>query len=151
MRLDDEIITGEWRDSKLHGSGERRMANGDRYSGTWVKGRLQGVGEHQTQEETYTGTYFNNKESGKGKKVMHKLGYIYEGSFKEGLFHGLGKQYFTNSDYYVGEFKHGSRNGKGTFKFANGDEYEGEWKDGEQNGFGVLKSKYKSDEMTLEL
>ena len=95
--------------------------------------------------------YFNNRENGRGKKVMHKLGYVFEGSFKDGLFHGMGKQYFTNGDYYVGEFNGGLRNGKGTFKFANGDEYEGEWVDNDQNGHGVMKSKYQSEEGSPEL
>jgi hypothetical protein len=48
MKLDDEVITGTWRKSKLEGQGERRLANGDRYSGNWVQGKLQGIGEHQT-------------------------------------------------------------------------------------------------------
>lgn len=88
MKLDNEVITGSWRDSKLEGKGERRMDNGDRYVGIWVKGKLQGYGEHHTADESYTGNYFNNRESGRGKKIMHKLGYVYEGQFKEGLFEG---------------------------------------------------------------
>jgi hypothetical protein len=41
MKLEDEVITGNWLDSKLEGEkGERRMANGDRYIGKWVRGRL---------------------------------------------------------------------------------------------------------------
>ena len=40
MRLEDEMITGTWKDSKLEGKGERRKVNGDRYYGIWVKGRL---------------------------------------------------------------------------------------------------------------
>lgn len=127
MKLDDEVITGSWRDSKLEGKGERRLANGDKYIGIWVKGKLQGTGEHSTREETYIGNYFNNRENGRGKKIMHKLGYVYEGFFVDGLFEGMGKQYFTNGDYYVGEFKNGMRYGKGVFKFVNGDEYDGEW------------------------
>jgi hypothetical protein len=91
MKLDDEVIQGEWKESKLNGKGWRRMANGDRYMGTWVKGKLQGYGEHNTADESYSGNYFNNKESGRGKKIMHKLGYVYEGQFREGLYHGLGK------------------------------------------------------------
>ena len=104
LKTDDEVVNGQWKDSKLEGKGERRLANGDRYSGNWIKGRLQGYGEHYTQDETYTGNYFANRENGKGKKVFHKLNSIYEGVFKDGLFHGLGKQYFTSGDYYVGEF-----------------------------------------------
>lgn len=144
MKLDNEVITGQWRDSKLEGKGERRMANGDRYVGFWVKGKLQGYGEHSTAEETYQGMYFNNREQGKGKKTRE--GYVYEGYFKEGMFEGQGKQMFNNGDYYIGGFHEGQRQGKGTFKFANGDEYEGEWMNNEQNGFGTLKSKYQSEE-----
>ncbi len=48
LKTEDEVVTGSWKDSKLEGKGERRLANGDRYSGTWVKGRLQGYGEHHT-------------------------------------------------------------------------------------------------------
>jgi hypothetical protein len=40
MKTEDEVITGQWKESKLDGKGERRMANGDRYSGIWIKGRL---------------------------------------------------------------------------------------------------------------
>ena len=105
MKLDNEVITGNWKDSKLEGKGERRMTNGDRYAGIWIKGRLQGFGEHTTENETYTGNYFANKENGRGKKIMHKLNFVYEGQFKDGLFYGQGKQYFTNGDYYIGQFK----------------------------------------------
>jgi hypothetical protein len=94
MKLEDEVITGHWRESKLEGNGERRMANGDRYTGIWSRGKLQGQGEHTTAEESYSGHYFNNKENGRGRKVMHKFNYVYEGLFKDGLFHGRGKQYF---------------------------------------------------------
>jgi|LauGreDrversion4_2_1035121.scaffolds.fasta_scaffold151084_2 hypothetical protein len=95
--------------------------------------------------------YFNNKESGKGKKVMHKLGFTYEGEFKEGLFNGFGKQYFTNKDYYVGEFRDGLRCGKGTYRHANGDVYEGEWLNNEENGQGVMHSKYLGTEEEPDL
>jgi len=91
MKLEDEVITGTWKDSRLEGHGERRMANGDRYSGNWIRGKLQGAGEHQTQDESYQGQYLNNREHGRGKKIMHKLGYVYEGNFKDGLFEGMGK------------------------------------------------------------
>jgi hypothetical protein len=88
------------------------MANGDRYYGTWVKGKLQGYGEHHTQDESYSGTYFNNRESGRGKKTMQKLGFTNEGQFLNGLFEGpTGKQYYTNGDYYRGAFSKGVREG----------------------------------------
>ncbi|CDW79672.1 UNKNOWN [Stylonychia lemnae] len=145
MKLEREVIKGKWRNGKLHGEGERKFMDGEKYiCKNWINGKMFGKGEHHTKDGSFFGYFQENKESGRGKKVSHVDGYQYEGYFENGLFCGQGKQIFKNGDVYIGEFKDGFRHGKGIFKFANGDQYEGEWQEDYQNGYGILKIKYDS-------
>ena len=111
MNLENEVITGEWRDGRLHGQGVRKLANGELYAGEWMRGKLQGYGEHISKEESYVGHFSNNLENGKGKKISYaseqdgQHGYVYEGQFKDGLFEGQGRQEYENGDLYNGGFR----------------------------------------------
>lgn len=40
MTLDNEVISGEWKDSKLNGYGMRKTTTGDVYKGMWLDGKL---------------------------------------------------------------------------------------------------------------
>lgn len=42
LTLAEEVISGEWLASKLHGYGMRKTVNGDLYKGNWVEGCLNG-------------------------------------------------------------------------------------------------------------
>ena len=69
MKLDNEVIKGNWSESRLHGYGERKFDNGETYSGSWYFGKLDGQGEHSSNEMQYKGGFRNNKEQGKGKLI----------------------------------------------------------------------------------
>ena len=91
MLLGDEVIQGSWKEGKLHGQGQRRLANGDLYRGKWIEGKLTGFGEYITREASYAGHFYENRENGRGKRINHVVGYVYDGEFKEGYYNGMGK------------------------------------------------------------
>lgn len=59
--------------------------------------------------ESHEGTFINNKLSGKGIKIS-KLE-TYKGSFKRGLYHGLGKLKYKDGRKYYGFFDNGLKHG----------------------------------------
>jgi len=62
----------------------------------------------------------------------------YDGYFKKGIPHGLGKYTWHNGDVYEGNFKNGLQSGYGKYTWANGDVYEGAWLLGVKNGNGKI-------------
>lgn len=110
--------TGEWKDGKPNGYGELKMIQdvppywepGDRLSGSFVDGLLNGTGK-------YTGA----------------SGGSYNGSFKNGLKNGYGVFIYSDGAKYEGYFKDGEYNGEGTLTF-NGDVWKGTWSNGEFQG-----------------
>ncbi len=84
-----------------------------------------------------------------GGLVQLPDGSVYEGEYKNGMFHGDGKLIWSNGDVYTGEFKDGLKHGKGKDQLAAGSVYEGEYVKGYWAGQGELKYKngdsYKGD------
>ncbi|MFC1750397.1 C13 family peptidase [Pseudomonadota bacterium] len=66
-------------------------------------------------------------------------GSLYQGAFKDGLFHGKGKLTWSNGSWFEGEFKQGLFNGSGTLRTFSGDKYAGEFEDGSFSGEGTLE------------
>lgn len=60
---------------------------------------------------------------------------IYEGQFRNGLFHGFGRLFQPDKSYYIGLFEDGKKHGKGTEIMADGDKKEGEFEYDEFQGF----------------
>ena len=54
----------------------------------------------------------------------------YEGEYKDGKWHGIGTDRFSEGGRYEGEFKDGNYHGIGAYIFSDGSKYEGEFKDG---------------------
>ena len=89
--------------------------------------------------------FFPSIVNGKGSKIIKKGDSfddysIYEGEFKDGLFHGVGV--ITDSHgklEYSGNFKDGKYDGNGTLKLPDAQVYEGEFKDGLAHGIGEIK------------
>ena len=90
----EEIITGNWKNSVLHGEGIKKLANGDTYTGIWVNGMLQGEGSYQASSGNYNGSFQNNKENGIGRKEFSDET-VYQGSWKDGVFSGKGFTFFS--------------------------------------------------------
>ena len=76
-----------------------------------------------------------------GKGQYTSKAFKYEGEFKDGLKHGMGKYEWDNGDRYEGEFADDRPSGKGKYRFANGDSYEGEVRAGVIAGRGVYVTK----------
>ncbi len=85
----------------------------------------------------YEGEFKDGLFHGKGTLIWPD-GERYEGEFDQGLWNGNGALYFFNGDVYRGEFVDGSFSGQGKMSFKNGDRYEGEFKNGNFNGQGVF-------------
>ena len=102
----------------------------------------------------YTGTILNKKKHGLGSERTIKgefIGNSYTGEYKNGLYHGEGKYFYSSGDYYEGNFRFGLFDGYGVFYYKSGDEdgdiYEGYWKNGKENGQGKYTM---SNGVTLE-
>lgn len=61
---------------------------------------------------------------GVGKEINH---IIYEGQFKNDVYHGYGRYIFANGNYYVGNWVDGKRSGWGKLVDKSGKVYEGMW------------------------
>jgi len=96
----------------------------------------------------YIGDFFNGKFNGYGKLLENRLGCYknlkYEGQFKDGFYHGLGKGKVYKDKYseflYEGNFIKGNMEGKGIL--YNEDRkrifYEGTFKDNDLYGKGII-------------
>eukprot|EP00640_Fibrocapsa_japonica_P004005 CAMPEP_0113942802 /NCGR_PEP_ID=MMETSP1339-20121228/9659_1 /TAXON_ID=94617 /ORGANISM="Fibrocapsa japonica" /LENGTH=223 /DNA_ID=CAMNT_0000947427 /DNA_START=121 /DNA_END=789 /DNA_ORIENTATION=- /assembly_acc=CAM_ASM_000762 len=61
----------------------------------------------------------------------------YEGNYRDGKKHGVGKMTFPNGDIYHGEWNENKMHGEGTFTYkATGDIFSGTWVDGKKQGNG---------------
>ena len=82
--------------------------------------------------------YFNVFKNGYHIET-YKDGSKYEGNFKDGKKHGIGRYTYTNGSY-VGEFKDDKMHGNGTFRTYDGlkaIKYVGEFKDDKMHGNGT--------------
>ncbi|CDW81139.1 UNKNOWN [Stylonychia lemnae] len=135
LTLENEVVSGFWKNSKLNGYGMRKSANGEVYKGTWVNGKLENEGEYENQSGKFVGKFIKNKENGFGTKIFAD-GSTYSGDWKDGLQNGKGELKSANGDSYFGDFVNGFKNGRGTLKYKNGNVYEGDWKNDMQDGIG---------------
>lgn len=76
-----------------------------------------------------------------GKCLWIKDDSLYEGAFKDGVFHGYGRLIYRNGDYYEGFFKNGQRNGQGEYvSYDRNLVYIGGFFNNEYDGYGDLKN-----------
>lgn len=113
--------TGEWKDNKKSGFGVATFANGRKYEGQWLRGKMHG-----------TGTMWVRKKGSSGYRKR------YQGDFANNKFHGVGKMFYDSGDKYEGNFENHRRHGRGVCEYANGDVYEGEWRGDKRSGRGLL-------------
>lgn len=84
----------------------------------------------------YKGQTLNGKRNGKGVFSLKEHNIVYEGEWKNDLFHGEGKL-FDNGYWYKGRFVDGKKEGKGEVTCEISDYYfNGLWKNDEKNGYG---------------
>lgn len=87
----------------------------------------------------YEGEYRDNMFHGKGT-LSWREGSIYKGEFKHGLMHGKGVLKYSSGESYKGDFRNGEWNGRGLYISREGDQYQGEVKDSNFHGKGRYKS-----------
>lgn len=113
------------------------LADGGRYRGDLVNGRLQGEGRIDYPNGSwYAGQFENGLRHGRGEWHASN-GDIYKGQFEHGMFQGQGRL-TTAGGTYVGGFKLGRRDGEGTWQ-EKGVLYRGHFKDGQYDGPGRLE------------
>jgi hypothetical protein len=68
----------------------------------------------------------------------HENYYSYDGDWKWGKLHGMGKYLFSDEGTYYGEWEANRQCGEGRAQYPNGSFYQGEWRGGKYHGRGVL-------------
>jgi hypothetical protein len=124
--------TGEWKDNKQSGFGVATFANGRKYEGQWLHGKMHGTGTMWVRTKGGGGS---GGGGGGGDSGYRKR---YQGDFASNKFHGVGKMFYDSGDKYEGNFENHRRHGKGVCEYANGDVYEGEWRNDKRHGRGLL-------------
>ena len=90
------------------------------------------------ENERYYGLLKNGKYHGDKCILFYPNGYKYEGSFREGLRHGLGKLTNESSSYfYQGGWAYDKKNGK-CIEIINGEKFEGFYKNGIREGKCII-------------
>jgi len=144
-------MSGYFLDGKLHGFG-KNFKNGKWIQGIYNNGNLETeysfvdnkvttgcvAGDCQNKYGRYkwaTGDdftgFFKNGKMQVGIYVFSN-GNKYEGMFNsDGRFHGSGRFFFNNKDYYAGNFSNGKYHGKGYYLYSNLETAIGNWTNGQ--------------------
>eukprot|EP00605_Chrysophyceae_sp_TOSAG23-4_P000684 GSChrysophyteH1.ASY1.ANO1.768.1 assembled CDS len=113
------------------------LAKGSTYNGEWHKDTKHGQGTFTwASGERYTGQYADGLMEGKGKYVFAS-GAVYEGEWHKGTKHGQGTFTWASGERYTGQYADGLMEGKGKYVFASGAVYEGEWHKNKMHGQGT--------------
>lgn len=102
------------------GIGELLYANGNKYSGSFLKNMRDGKGkltiypDNPLLEEIYEGEWLQNQKEGIGTYIYRKsIGAVYKGYWHSDKRHGRGRLKFSSGAIYTGEFQEGKQTGKG--------------------------------------
>jgi hypothetical protein len=120
--------TGQIQDNTRTGAGIFAFANGEEYHGSWLNDLPSGYGLLKLAENTvYEGEFADGLFHGDGKYKSPKGSY--EGTWKNGLQDGAGKEIIGKFEYNGG-FSDGKRHGLGTARFDSLI-FEGKWRNGD--------------------
>ena len=86
----------------------------------------------------YQGTFRDGIRHGIASYISSN-GFSYTGDWIDGEIEGQGEAKYPNGSIYIGQFSKGEPNGKGKIKFRDGGSYEGEWFNGKIIGNGTAK------------
>lgn len=76
-------------------------------------------------KETFTGAMFDPNAATETRTFKYSTGAVYQGQWKGGMRHGLGKITWADGTQYEGHWQYNQAYGKGTFKHQSGDVYIG--------------------------
>jgi hypothetical protein len=116
-----DTYSGEWLADKRHGRGELTLANGSVYTGSFANNVRSGYGVFNGTEEegwSYTGEWANDQKEGRGVETVYLLEAkraVYDGGFRDGVYHGHGRYEYASGDVYEGPWKDGKQHGRGRF------------------------------------
>jgi hypothetical protein len=113
-------------------------ADGGRYYGPLLNGRMQGPGRMEWDNGTvYEGEFANGLFEGQGR--LAQSAWTYRGEFRLGMQWGHGELVRADGSVYRGEFERDELKGHGRFESTGGDVYEGEFDKSAFTGHGVLR------------
>ena len=113
--------------------------NGDKFYGTFINNKKNGVGEYTWKNgDTFAGIYKNDKKNGAGK-YSYANGETFEGNFWNGMAHGEGVYTYLDGSKFLGKYQEGKRSGSGKMIFADGAFFEGYYLNGARTGFGLAR------------
>ena len=98
----DERYSGEFENDQFHGQGRYEDLDGNLWSGTFVRGELNGTGSHIASD-----------------------GSRYVGQFRGWRYHGQGRLDRADGSFYTGGFRLGRFDGEGVLTAADGSEMRG--------------------------
>lgn len=125
----------------LSNSPDAVLADGGRYFGSLVDGRLHGEGELEWENgASYVGEFEDGLMSGEGR-LETASGDVYEGQFQAGMMHGKGRLEGPGGEVFEGRFERDVFV-DGTYTDGRGNLYEGEMKHWNFHGDGRLESRY---------
>jgi len=126
--------------------------NGDSFEGTFnaelaKHGHGKYVWTKELGEEGPKNAWLPLNEEGDAPALPESRVIAFEGGYKDGLPHGIGRMTFPNGDAYHGAWEAGKQQGQGTYYYASGDLYSGQWTAGKKHGRGAYV--YKADDSQL--
>ena len=136
------VVTSAKRTQKDSGTGLPSVTDNQDSRGTYT---FSGIVKNKAGQ-TLEGQFNNlHQENGTGRaifdsescKLISGKGYVYEGEWERGRFHGEGSYLQPSGNKYTGAFKNGKYDGKGTFFFSRGGNYTGDFKNNNFNGEGT--------------
>lgn len=134
--------SGNYEEDKYSGDGVLYYEDGSlEYRGSFGQGRYEGLGELHADGKVYTGTFVRGKLNGSGTVTENDRRY-YEGDFENGEITGSGRMLYSNGvERYNGTFKNGLPEGNALEYYESGTlKYNGAFSAGVYNGEGVMYS-----------
>jgi hypothetical protein len=110
---------GMYRFDLRHGRGIYRYHDGRVYDGHFVEDKRHGWGIFSWPDGSlYHGDFVRGQREGRGtytfcRDANESVGGRYEGSWKDGRYHGFGKCVWEDGRLYQGEWKDGQAHGRG--------------------------------------
>lgn len=138
------------------GNGTMLFADGSKYEGGFVNGKINGFGTYYyANNSKYTGEWKDGYYHGEGTKYNGpkdvRIGLWQNGEYlgtKEdqsrkacisgNCENGEGTYVYADGSKYIGEFKAGAADGQGICYYSNGNKYTGFWKANSFNGEGIM-------------